>query len=333
MTPMMRTHGLEGPMPERIAYFNGEFVPESECKIHVSTRGFLRGDTVFDVARTFNGKVHQLREHLERLFRSLTYTRIDPGMTLEQMEKLSSEVFERNASLRQPWEEYGIWHAVTRGYASSLAKITQKAPSIVCIWILPLDFSAFATQYKTGAHVVFPRTRSVPSQCLDNSIKHYSRMNFSIAEMEAREIDADAYPVLLDLEGNIAENTSANFFIVTNGVIRSPRDREILQGLSRWNVLNHAERLRIPVSKEDLLAHDAYTADEAFLSNLWYCVLPVSRIDGRSIGRGVPGPITKRLMDAWSEVVEVNIVDQALQYVAMTTAATTGAAGTRPAGG
>ena len=301
---------------ERISYFNGDFVPDSQCVIHISDRGFLRGDTVFDVARSFDGKPHRVREHLERLYRSMAFARIDPGMTMDEMEAITLDVVKRNEHLREPGGDFVIWQTITRGYANTFAKVNDPAPSNVCISVLPIDFAAHAEHYKSGGHVVFPRTRSYAPQSLEPKLKHYSRMNFSMAELEATDVDPDAYTVLLDTDGNIAENVSGNFFVVTNGVIRTPTDRSILQGVARMDVFDLAEQLGIPVVEEDLQPYDAYTADEAFLSNTIYCVLPVGRIDNREVRGDVPGPITQRLWAAWSEKVGLDIVDQALSYAA-----------------
>ena len=301
---------------ERISYYNGEFIPDSECVIHIGHRGFLRGDTVFDVARTFNGKPHRIREHVERLYRSLTFARIDPGMTKDEMESLTLDVLKRNEHLREPNGDFLIWQTITRGYATVFSKVNDPAPSNVCVAVIPLDFSSYSNHYNTGGHVVFPRTRSYASESLESKLKHYSRMNFSIAELEATDVDPEAYVVLLDTDGNISENVSGNFFIVTDGVIRTPTDRSILQGVARMDVLDLAKQLGIPVVEEDLQPYDAYTADEAFLSNTQYCVLPVSKIDNRGVKEEVPGPVTQKLWAAWSEKVGMDIVDQALNYAA-----------------
>jgi len=299
-------------MSEPISYFNGEFIPDGECKIHISHRSFRRGDTVYDVSRTFGGRVHRLGEHLDRLYRSLNFARIDPGLTRAEMENITREVIVLNEPLREPGGDSVVWHTVIREYAASPARINEPAPAIVCVSVKPIDFSAHARHYQNGCHVVFPRTRSYSSQSLEPKLKHYSRMNFSLAELEAADVDPEAYAVLLDLEGNISENTAGNFFIVSDGVIRTPGDRSILQGVSRIDVLELAKNLGIPTSEEDLQPYDAYTADEAFLTNTIYCALPVSRIDNRPIGREVPGPVLQRLLAAWSEMVGVDIVDQAI---------------------
>ena len=297
-------------MAEPISYFNGDFVPDSECRIHISDRAFRRGDTIYDVARTFGGKVHRLGEHIDRLYRSAKYARIETGMTMDEMEEVTHEVIRRN-----PPPDGGdcvVWHTLVRGYASPSARINVPATSTVCIQVKPIQFGAtFAHQYTDGVPVIFPRTRSYSSNSLEPKLKHYSRMNFSMAELEATDMDPDAQAVLLDLDGYISENTSGNFFIVTDGVIRTPTDRSILQGVSRLDIFDLARNLGIPVSEEDLQPYDAYTADEAFLTNTIYCALPVSRIDNRSLGDEVPGPVVQRILAAWSESVGVDIVDQA----------------------
>jgi branched-chain amino acid aminotransferase len=300
-------------MTEPISYFNGEYIPDSQCNVHIAHRGFLRGDSVFDVSRTFNGKVHRLKEHVDRLYRSLTFARIDPGMSIEKMEAVTREVIDRNQPLRDAGGDFVVWQTVVRGYAHTLARITEEAPAIVCVSVIPIKFKGHARDYQTGCQVVFPPTRGYSPQSLDPKVKHYSRMNFSLAELEASDVDPEAHAVLLDTDGNISENTSGNFFIVTDGVIRTPTDRAILQGVARLDILELAKKLGMPTSEEDLQPYDAYTADEAFLTNTIYCVLPVARIDKRPIRGEVPGPITQRLLAAWSEMVGMDIADQALQ--------------------
>lgn len=300
-------------MSEHIAYFNGRFVPDSECKVHVSDRGFRAGDVVYDMERTFNGKIFRLREHLERLFRSLKYVRIDPGLTLERLEALTLEVLERNEPLREPGGDYLISQFVSRGNG---ARATDKVPPTLGIRVQPINFAQYAPFYRTGAHVVFPRTRSYSPQSLDPKVKHFSRLNFALAELEAADIDPDAFPVLLDLEGNISENIAANFFIVSGGVLRTPHDRNILKGVSRTTVFELAKQMGIDAAGESLQPYDAYCADEAFLATTYYCILPVSRIDRRPLGQEVPGPVTKRLLAAWSELAGLDIVEQALSQTA-----------------
>jgi branched-chain amino acid aminotransferase len=298
-------------MTDYVAYFNGEWVPNSQVKIDSNDRGFLVGDTVFDVERTFNGKGFRLKEHVDRLYRSLKYARIDPGLSAEEMLRITEEVITRNEPDRAEVGDFTIHQFVTRG-----PRVARGEPEIptVGVRVGAVDFNRHAHSYATGVHGVIAKTRSYSPESLDPKIKHYSRMNFNLAQMEATDVDPDAWPIMLDLDGNLTEGTGYNVLIVTDGVIRSPTDRAILQGVSRGMVFNLARQLDIPVSEEDLQPYDLYTADEAFFTTTSPCVLPVTKADNREIGDGKPGPITQQLLAAWSETVGLDIVDQAVSF-------------------
>jgi branched-chain amino acid aminotransferase len=298
-------------MEDYIAYFCGEWMPASQVRIDPLDRGFLVGDAVFDVARTFNGKSFRMKEHVDRLYRSLKYVRIDPGISPEEMVGISEELIQRNGHLREEVGDLAIWQFITRGrgrWAHSAG------PPVVGVFMRSIGFSRFAHLYKEGAHGVIVRVRSFPPESLDPKVKNFSRMNFNLAELEASDVDKAGWPILLDHHGNIAEGVGYNVFLVTDGVIRTPRDRTILQGVSRGVVLELARGLDIPVVEEDLQPYDLYTADEAFFTSTSPCVLPVTHVDRRPIGNAVPGPIVQRLLAAWSETVDVDIVQQALLY-------------------
>jgi len=298
-------------MSELIAYFNGEFVPESQCVIHATDRGFRTSDVVYDLQRTFGGKPYRLREHLQRFERSLKFTRLDPGLDIGQLEALTNEVVERNRDNLHPGGDISITQFVTRGKG---ATVTQATNPTVCIMPQHIDLAALAPLYRDGVHVVIPRTRSYSVESLDPKVKHYSRMNFVLASLEAADVDPDAYPVLLDADGNIAEHIAGNFYIVTDGVLRMPSDRSVLQGDTRKAILQMAVQLGIPTVEEDIQPYDAYNADEVFLTNTTYCILPANRIDNRAVGTETPGPITRQLQSAWSEMVGIDFVDQAMNY-------------------
>jgi len=291
-----------------MAYFNGDWLPIDQCKISLNDRGFRLGDAVYDVERTFNGKIFDLDGHLDRLFRSLKYVRIDPGLTSQEVVEISKEAVTRNWDLVAQGGEVEVRQVITRGEGGSVLDITMPT---VYIAASPLNFSRFAHLYDDGCHVVFARTRAYHPNSLDPKVKYTSRMNFVLAELEASDVDPSAWPVLLDLEGNIAEGTTFNLWIVKDGILKSPKDRSIIHGISRKNILQLAKDLDISVEFEDLQLYDAYTADEVFISVTSPCLLPVSKLDNRSLERPAPGPINRRLLAAWSEKVGVDIIGQA----------------------
>jgi branched-chain amino acid aminotransferase len=286
-------------------------MPASQVKIDPMDRGFLVGDAVFDVFRTFNGKSFRLREHVDRLYRSLKYVRIDPGLSPDDMVRISEEVITRNEPLRAEVGDFAVWQFVTRGrgrWAHSAG------PPAAGVFIRSLGLGRFAHLYQEGAHGVIVRSRSFAPDALDPKVKNFSRMNFNLEELEAGDVDKAAWPILLDSRGNLAEGVGYNVFLVTAGVIRTAGDRSVLQGVSRAMVFDLAKGLGIPIVEEDLQPYDLYTADEAFFSSTSPCVLPVTRVDRRPIGTGVPGPVVHRLLAAWSEAVGVDIVEQALKF-------------------
>ena len=284
---------------------NGQFVDRDKAQVSIHDRGFRLGDVVFDTSRTFNGQIFRLRDHLERFYRSLKYVRINPGMSIDEMEVATLEVVKKNEALRESLkDDYMISQIVSGGISQRI-----NGPTVV-IMIDPLGSPRWAPAYKDGASVVISKTRSYSSQSLDPKVKHYSRLNFVLAELEATDVDPGSLPLLLDLDGNVSESTGANFFIVSDKRLLVPKTESTLQGVSRLTVTELAKSLSIPVIETNIQPYDVYTADEAFLCSTPYCILPVGKVDGRQIGDAVPGDITNQLLAAWSEKVGLDIVDQ-----------------------
>jgi branched-chain amino acid aminotransferase len=292
---------------DHMAYFNGEWVPYGDVRIAPEDRGFMVADVVFDIARTFDGKPFRLKEHVDRLYRSLKYVRIDTGISPEEMTELCEEGVRLNMHHKEQAGDFSINPWVTRG-------ASLDGPPTVCVSVKPVNFSSFAKYYNQGTHGVIVKTRSYSSESMEPKVKHHSRLNFNLAELEARDVDPDGHPVLLDQNGNVTEGIGYNVFLVKDGVLKTPTDRSILQGVSRGVIMEVAERLGIPVVEEDLQPYDLYTADEAFFSRTSPRIVPVSELDKRPVGEEFPGPVTKRLLAAHSEMVGVDIVDQALHY-------------------
>ena len=298
-------------MADYTAYFNGEWVPFSQVKIDPLDRGFQVADVVFDVPRTFNGEIFRAETYLNRFYRSLKYLRIDPGLSREQMLEIWEEAVRLNEPLRADAGDFLVQAFVTRGPG----RWSHSAgPPTVCVRVAPLDFGRYARYYKDGAHGVIARTRSYPPESMEAKVKHFSRINFALAELEVADVDPEAWPILLDTNGNLTEGTINSVLLVTDGVIRTSGDQNILQSVSRGTVFDLAAQLNIPVVEEDLQPYDLYTADEVFLAFTGACALPVTKVDNRQVGDGNPGPIVQQLLAAWSESVGLDIVDQALRF-------------------
>lgn len=301
-------------MEDRIVYLNGAFVPESEAKVSVLDSGFNAGDGVYDVTRTFGHKPFRLREHTERLFRSLQYTRIDCGMSLEAMEKTTLEVLERNKPSLRANEDLALWQVVSRGVRSSTGNRVAGAATVT-VYSVIVNFPEFASFYVEGAPVVIPSTRRIPPECLESKAKITNKMNHNMASFEAKQFDPRAIPLMLDIDGNLSETSAHNFFLVTNGKLCTPSDRNVLGGITKGAIFELARQLGIQIVEGNFTPYDLYTADEAFLASTSPTFVPVRAVNGAMIGKGAPGPTTLRLIGAWNNMVGIDIVDQAISHL------------------
>ena len=301
-------------MEEKIIYLNGSFVPESEAKVSVLDSGFNAGDAVYDVTRTFAHKPFKLREHTERLYRSLYYTRINCPLSTDEMESVTLEVLERNKRFLGKDDDFAIWQVVSRGVRLSEAN-RVKGQATVAIYCVDVNFKAFARHFVEGAKLVIPSTRRIPPQCLESKAKITNKMNHNIALFEARQVDPQCLPLMLDINGNISETNSANFFLVLKGMLCTPTTKNVLGGITRVTLLSMANDLGIEVIEGDFTPYDLYNAGEAFLAGTSPTIVPVQSVNGLSIGSIVPGPVTLRLIRAWSSMVGVDIVGQALSHL------------------
>jgi len=165
---------------------------------------------------------------------------------------------------------------------------------------------------RDGYHLVTPSIRHIPPECLDPKIKYRSRLHWHLAESQSRLVDPKSTPLLLDLQGSITECAGANVLLVKDDAILSPTLRNILPGVSRKVVIELAAKLRIPFREQDLQLYDVINADEALLSSTPFGLCPATRVNGRPIGNGKPGPVWRRLMDEWSGLVGLDAIAQVL---------------------
>ncbi len=300
---------------ERVTYIKGQYVPDGEAKIDYYDAGFQYGIVVTDAIRTFSYQPFKLDQHIDRLMRSLKMARINPGMPRDELKGIALTLLQKNRHcFNPPADDTWIFYNISSGRLFVYFEPGKTyEPQTVCVNLWPLDFKRHAKYYKVGCHVVTPSIRQAPPQCLDPKLKHRSRLYWTLANHEVHEMDPEGFVLLLDLNGNVTENAGANFFIVKDGVLKTPTTDQALAGISRETILDLARELGIPAEEKPMQMYDVYNADEAFLTATSFCALPATKANGVSIGDGKPGPITMRLLNAWSENVGVNIVDQALR--------------------
>jgi branched-chain amino acid aminotransferase len=301
---------------ERIAYFNGEYLPESQVRVPFRDRSWIYGDGVFDVARTFNGRVFKLEEHVERLYHSLKVLRIDPGLAPEEMIDVSRSVLERNLHLLGPDDDYWLAQRISRGVHRVDGDNWDHYGPTVIVECMPLPLKARARLYRDGIDVIVPSIRRVPPDALTPRAKTHNYLNLITADLEVHARDPEAWAVLLDVNGNLCEGLGSNIFVVRDGRLLTPHERYVLPGVSRATAIELAAQAGIPFAEADIDLYDAYTAEEAFITSTSLCLCPVRSVNGNPVGAGtVPGPLTKRLSDAYARLVNCDFVAQYLKHL------------------
>jgi branched-chain amino acid aminotransferase len=300
---------------ERIAYFNGEYVPESQVKVPFRDRSWIFGDGAFDMTRTFNGRLFKIKEHVQRLYRSLKVLRIDPGPSPAQMVEISERVNERNLHLLGPDEDQWVGQRISRGINRVDGDNWDHYGPTVIVESMPLPFKQRARLYRDGIDVVVPSVRRVAPDALTPRAKTHNYLNMIVANQEVQSIDPEAWALLLDVNGNLCEGMGSNIFTVRDGEILTPREKFVLPGVSRQTVIDLAREEGLSLREADIDLYDAYNADEVFLTSTSLCICPVTKVNGIEIGpKGqVWGPVTKRLADAYQRFVDHDFVGQYLK--------------------
>ena len=300
----------------RVAWFNGRIVPEREVVLPFRDRGFKYGDAAFDMTRTFHGRPFKLQEHIDRFYRSLRYLQIDPGVAPAEMARISEEVLERNRHFLTPDTDYWLGQRASRGVDAVGDEGWEHLGPNVIVECIPLPLKARARLFRDGIDIVVPATRRTAPDMLSPRAKTHNYLNLIMADLEAKAQDKEAWSVLLDAEGHLAEGIGSNLFLVRDGTVMTPRERWVLPGVSRATVIQLCAAEGISCCEADLDLYDAATADEAFMTSTSLCLCPVRAIAGRALPGPVPGPITRRLTDAYRRHVDCDFVAQYLHHLA-----------------
>ena len=301
-------------MEDLICYYNGQYIKESEAKISLWDTGLMEGG-VYDVGRTYNHIPHFWKEHIDRLFRSLRCLHFNVGMTPGEMYDATIEVFKRNEKSLPPEDDFWVIHRITHGAAPKPWTPTPGPTVLInCAYLSPV-YESMAKSYKEGIHLVVASTRAIPPQCLDPKIKHTNRLCNNTADYEAKMVDPKAWALMLDLNGRVAEGPRYNCFIVSDGKLLTPRLDNALSGVTRNVILKLAKENGIETVESDLFVYDFYTADEIFVTATSFTIYPVARFNTQKLEEPVPGPVSKKLMSAFSNLVGMDIVQRVTDYV------------------
>lgn len=303
-------------MPDRVVYLNGQYVPESAGRVSIFDSALQYGDMAFESTRTFGGKPFRLREHLDRLFGSLAELEIDCALEIDRLEEVTLETLRRNAGTESADVEWQIVHNISRGPLPLYAAAGEAVRPTVLIYCWPLvsQMGKFAANYANGVQLVIPPQRHIPQSLLNPHAKTRSRAHSQLALLQANQIRAGAWPLLVDPTGHLTEGPSWNVFLVKNGTLFTPDLSCVLQGISRATTIEIAGRLGIEVRETELTRDDALDADEILCTATSFCLVHATTIEGKSIGNGSPGPICRKLAAGWKEIVGLDFIAQANRF-------------------
>jgi branched-chain amino acid aminotransferase len=269
---------------------------KEDAKISVYDHGLLYGDGVFEGMRVYGGKVFRLPEHLERLWNSAKAIWLEIPVTPEALAQAVNETVAVNGI-----KDGYVRLVITRGAGTlGLDPNHCRSPEIIIIadtiTLYPREY------YEKGLHIVTVSTMRNHPAALSPRIKSLNYLNNILAKIEGMQAGC-VEALMLNQKGEVAECTGDNIFLVRKGELLTPSvEAGILEGITRAVVIELAREQRIPVREMPLTKHDVYIADECFLTGSAAEIVPVTKVDSRKIGAGVPGPITLRLLDRFHEV-------------------------------
>ena len=281
-------------------YIDGKYFDEKTAKVSVFDHGLLYGDGIFEGIRAYNGRVFKLQEHIDRLFYSAKAILLNIPISHEKMIEAVLETCRRNRI-----KDGYIRLVVTRGVGGlGLNPNKCKRPSVIIIadriQLYPQEY------YERGLEIVtVPTTRNLHS-ALNPAIKSLNYLNNIMAKIEAN-LSGCEEAVMLNADGYVAECTGDNLFIIKgSNMFTPPLSAGALYGITRSVVMEMAREASLQVSEPNLTRYDLFNADECFLTGTGAELIPVIKIDGRVIGAGKPGPITKSLVQKYKALTQIS---------------------------
>ncbi len=279
-----------------LVYIDGQFLPREQATISVFDHGFLYGDGVFEGIRAYDGRIFKLEEHIARLYESAHHLMLQIPLPEEEMAEVTLETMRKN-DLHDAY----IRTVVSRG-RGDLGLDPQKCPRSTVV-IIADKISLFPPEYyEQGLSIITATTRQRSANTQEPRIKSLNYLNNILVKMEASQAGA-MEAVVLNTQGYVVEGSGSNIFIVNkkDELLTPPSYLGILEGITRNVVLELAREEGLVIREQPFTRHDLYIARECFLTGTAAELIPVISIDQRLIGNGLPGPLTKMLMQKFQQ--------------------------------
>ncbi len=284
---------------DTILYVNGDYVKKSEAVISVYDSGFQHGDGVYEGIRAYGRKVYMLDEHIKRLYESCYTLGIDVGISQYEMKEIIKELVRRNIAENIQYIHMRL--QVTRGFKAQTGmhptlNITNSS-IVICVDEKPPIFN------KGGIILITSWLKRYNPQYMDPKIHCCNQLNQIMAACEAQRQGADE-AIMLDQNGYVAETNSTNLQLIKAGMLILPTVDSQLHGITRSTMIKIAKKIGMEVQERNVSVSEFYNADEVFICGTVGEVVPVKMIDGKKIGKEVPGRITVKLAEEYKKMTE-----------------------------
>ncbi|WP_395019718.1 aminotransferase class IV [Dongia sp.] len=281
------------PLAQGLAFIDGQYVPIHEAKIPILDQGFLHSDLTYDVPAVWDGRYFRLDDHLDRFEESCRRLRLHSPIGRAEMRDRLVEMVAMSG-IRDAY----VMMIVTRGLRYIRQYAPEECENFCYLMVTPFLWVMDEERQKKGASAIIARTvRRIPPGAIDPQVKNLQWGDFTRGILEARDRGA-MYPILTDGDTNITEGSGFNVVLVKDRTLFTPR-KGVLEGVTRKTVLELAAGLGLKVHLDDVPVGLAYGCDELFFVTTAGGVMPISELDGKPVGNGEVGPITKQVWKAY----------------------------------
>jgi len=275
-----------------VAYVDEQFVPIAEAKISILDWGFLHSDATYDVAHVWKGKFFRLDDHLDRFLSGIDSLHMSIRHKRSDLRSILIDCVKKSG-LREAYVEM----ICTRGIPKPGSRDPRECTNQLFAFAVPFVWIATPEKQKEGLHLIVSRLQRIPPESVDPTVKNYHWLDMVMGLFEAYDRGGET-AVVVDMEGNLVEGPGFNIFAVKNRTITTP-SRGVLRGITRRTAIEIANDHGYEVIQHNLAADDARAADEVFVTSTAGGVIPITKIDERTISSGMPGPVTQELQEGY----------------------------------
>lgn len=295
--------------PTGAAYLDGAYMPIAEAKIPVTDWGYRRSDVTYDVVSVWDGAFFKLDDHLARFARSMAHFRMTPPESMADLRAILHETV-RRTGLR---EAYVAMDCLRGAPPPGVPRHPRHARVYLMTFATPYVWLMPKEKIESGTHLIISSTPRISEASVNPRAKNFHFADMTRSMFEAEEKGADN-PVLLDTEGNVTEGPGFNVFAVTNGRLATP-ERGVLEGITRKAAIELCEKLGLPCEVRAVPAEELRNADEIFITSTAGGIMGATRLDGRILGNDRPGPVTRKLHDAYWQFRKEGWCSEPIDYL------------------